>query len=60
MIRSYSCTVTRPALYIAQSGLIGTGREYPNHNVEFTPERDNVTLGGEDSVRVGPELDRAG
>ena len=42
----------RPALYIAQSGLIGTGREYPNHNVEFTPERDNVTLGGEDSVRV--------
>lgn len=42
----------RPALYIAQSGLIGTGREFPNHNVEFTPERDNVTLGGEDSVRV--------
>ena len=42
----------RPALYIAQSGLIGNDREFPNHNVEFSTDQDHVTLGGEDSVRV--------
>lgn len=41
-----------PALYIAQSGLIGNDREYPHHNVEFSTGNYNVTLGGEDSVRV--------
>ena len=39
-------------LYVAQSGLIGNGREFPNHNVEFTADQESVALGGEDSVNV--------
>ena len=39
-------------LYIAQSGLIGNGREFPNHNVEFTTEQESVVLGTEDEVGV--------
>ncbi len=41
-----------PALFVAQSGLIGNGREFPNHNVEYTTDRYHVTLGGEESIRV--------
>ncbi len=42
-----------PALYVAQSGLIGSSeREYPNHNVEFTTDRDSVTLGDGEDVQV--------
>lgn len=39
--------------YIAQSGLIGTGREYPNHNTRYTAERNRYTLGdGEQQLKV--------
>lgn len=41
-----------PALYVAQSGLIGNDREYPNHNVEFSARQDEVSLDGQESVRV--------
>ncbi len=42
----------RPALYVAQSGLIGVDREYPHHHVEYTTDRYDVTLGGNESTRV--------
>ena len=41
-----------PALYVAQSGLIGNGREYPNHNIEFSTRQNKVELGEGDSVEV--------
>ena len=39
-------------LYVAQSGLIGNGREFPNHNIEFSTDRESVDLGSEDEVSV--------
>lgn len=41
-----------PGLFVAQSGLIGTGREFPNHNVEYTTESYEIELGDEESVDV--------
>ncbi|MGI9318122.1 MAG: membrane protein insertase YidC [bacterium] len=41
-----------PSLYVAQSGLIGSGREYPNHNVEYSVSSFNVDLGDKESAEV--------
>ena len=41
-----------PGLFVAQSGLIGSGREFPNHNVEYTTESYEIELGDEESVDV--------
>jgi len=41
-----------PALFVAQSGLIGNGRDYPNHNVEFTARQFEYDLGSRDSIEV--------
>ena len=41
-----------PALFVAQSGLIGTGREFPNHNVEYTTDKHEIELGDDESVDV--------
>ncbi len=41
-----------PALFVAQSGLIGVDREYPNHNVEYSTNDLNVVLGSDESVDV--------
>lgn len=43
---------TSSDLYVAQSGLIGKERSYPNHNVEFTPENTRYELGADDQVEV--------
>jgi YidC/Oxa1 family membrane protein insertase len=40
------------ALNVAQSGLIGAGREYPNHNVEYSTDRFDIDLGDRDSVEA--------
>ena len=39
-------------LFIAQSGLIGKGREYPNHNVLFSADRFDYQLGDDASLEV--------
>lgn len=40
------------ALNVAQSGLIGSDREYPNHNVEYSTDRFDIDLGDRDSVQA--------
>ena len=39
-------------LYIAQSGLIGSGREYPNHDVEYSASRFDYVLGDDERMEV--------
>ncbi|MBX2868950.1 MAG: membrane protein insertase YidC [Acidiferrobacterales bacterium] len=39
-------------LNIVQNGLIGSDRDYPNHNVEFTSDQTEVTLDGEGKAEV--------
>jgi YidC/Oxa1 family membrane protein insertase len=41
-----------PGLFVAQSGLIGTGRQFPNHNVEFSTDIFDLDLGDRESVEV--------
>ena len=38
------------ALHVAQSGLIGTDRSYPDHRTEFTAEQTQLDLGAGESV----------
>ena len=39
-------------LSIAQSGLIGSGREYPNHGVDYSVSGRDYDLGGRDQMEV--------
>ncbi len=39
-------------VFIAQGGLIGKGREYPNHNVLFSASQFGYQLGDDDSLDV--------
>jgi len=39
-------------LFVAQSGLIGSDGEYPNHNVLFTSDQTNFDLAGRESMEV--------
>ena len=39
-------------LFVAENGLIGTDREYPNHNVDFSANQFNYEMGDDDSVKV--------
>ena len=39
-------------LFVAQSGLIGQGREYPNHNVEFSASQFEYRLGDDQNMAV--------
>ncbi len=41
-----------PGLFIAQSGLIGSGREYPNHGVTYSVDRLIHDLGEDDALEV--------
>ncbi len=41
-----------PNLFVAQSGLIGKEREYPNHNVEFSASRFEYQLGDDQNLDV--------
>ena len=43
---------SQAAMNLAQSGLIGNGREYPNHNVTYETDSSNVVLGSDNSVEV--------
>lgn len=40
------------SLFVAQSGLIGKDREYPNHNVRYTAQDTEYQLGDQDSIDV--------
>ena len=40
------------SLFVAQGGLIGKDRDYPNHNVQFSTSSFEYDLGDEDSVEV--------
>ncbi len=39
-------------LFVAQSGLIGKDREYPNHNVRYAAQNTEYELGNRDSLDV--------
>lgn len=39
-------------LFVAQSGLIGTDGEYPNHNVVYSANQDTFDLAGRESMEV--------
>ncbi|NKB63707.1 MAG: membrane protein insertase YidC [Gammaproteobacteria bacterium] len=39
-------------LFVAQNGLIGNGRDYPNHNVEFATDTLQYVMGDENSLEV--------
>ncbi|MEM7193546.1 MAG: membrane protein insertase YidC [Pseudomonadota bacterium] len=39
-------------LFVAQSGLIGSDREYPNHNTSYTTEAFSYEMGGDDQLIV--------
>ena len=41
-----------PDLFVAQSGLIGQDRQYPNHNVEFSASQFEYHLGDEPNLEV--------
>jgi YidC/Oxa1 family membrane protein insertase len=41
-----------PDLFVAQSGLIGKDRDYPNHNVKYTSSQTDYTLGDGASIEV--------
>ncbi|MGI9311418.1 MAG: membrane protein insertase YidC, partial [bacterium] len=41
-----------PRLFVAQGGLIGAGREYPNHGVEYASARFDYALGDDDRIEV--------
>jgi len=41
-----------PNLFVAQSGLIGKDREYPNHNIEFSASRFEYQLGDDQNLDV--------
>ncbi len=41
-----------PDLFVAQSGLIGKDRDYPNHNVKYTASQTDYTLGDEASIEI--------
>ncbi len=41
-----------PGLFVAQSGLIGKGRDYPNHNVLFSASRLEYQLGDSENLDV--------
>ncbi len=41
-----------PNLFVAQSGLIGQDREYPNHNVEFSAPQFEYRLGDDRNLDV--------
>ncbi|MBX2886128.1 MAG: membrane protein insertase YidC, partial [Granulosicoccus sp.] len=43
---------TNGALNVAQSGLIGSDREYPNHTVEFQSNQSDVTLDSNGEAKV--------
>ncbi len=40
------------SLFVAQSGLIGKDREYPNHNVKYAASKLDYQLGDDDSLDV--------
>ncbi|NKB75586.1 MAG: membrane protein insertase YidC [Gammaproteobacteria bacterium] len=40
------------AMFVAQSGLIGNGRDYPNHNVEFRADSLDYAMGDDDSLEI--------
>ncbi len=42
----------QPDLFVAQSGLIGKDRDYPNHNVKYSTTQTDYTLGDSDSIEV--------
>ena len=39
-------------LFVAQNGLIGKDREYPNHNVQYTSSKTNYELDDQDNLEV--------
>ncbi len=41
-----------PNLFVAQSGLIGKDREYPNHNIEFSASQFEYQLGDDQNLDV--------
>ena len=41
-----------PALFVAQSGLIGVDREYPNHNVLYSVDQLEYDLGDKENIDV--------
>ncbi len=41
-----------PSLFVAQSGLIGQDREYPNHNIEFSASQFEYRLGDDQNLDV--------
>ena len=42
-----------PGILVAQSGLVGSGDEYPNHKTQFTAESDTYTLSdSQNSLKV--------
>jgi len=41
-----------PDLFVAQSGLIGKDRDYPNHNVKYTARQTDYILGDGASIEV--------
>ena len=43
---------SNPDLFVAQSGLIGKDREYPNHNVQYTATQYDYELGGDQMLDV--------
>ena len=46
-------TDTGPGILVAQSGLVGTGGEFPNHKTEFSAEADSyVLLDSDNSLEV--------
>ncbi len=41
-----------PGMFVAQSGLIGTDREYPNHGVDYSASQREYDLGARDQMEV--------
>jgi len=41
-----------PKMFVAQSGLIGAAREYPNHGVEYAASQFDYDLGARDALEV--------
>ena len=39
-------------VYVAENGLIGNDREYPNHNVEFSASKLDYDMGDDSSLKV--------
>ena len=45
-------TDTAPGILVAQSGLVGSDRDYPNHRTEYTAAKDSYELLDSDSLQV--------